>query len=180
MGSLQSCPTNPLLNVVKTNRPVVDILYCTKEADISNRDQIAGWTGLHQKVAENTLTQDDIKDISPSKIDTRDLYGQSPMWTACNLCHFNMYELLKKNNVNLHQTDNQKRNLLHAIASGNNHTCDIIAMDLVKNGVSLKVKDIAGNTPIDDLNYEPSIINTENDVRIRNNKETLRMLNLFN
>jgi hypothetical protein len=88
------------------------------------------------------------------------IYEISYIWTACNLCNESAYKILEMKGVDLHQVDNQKRSLLHAIASGNNPQCISIADRLIRSGVRYEDKDVLGHTVFDNLNAFPFLHNT--------------------
>lgn len=172
--SSQSSTKNTLLG--KHKRSMTDILWAKPSSTISREDNDAGWTQFHQKVYKGDLSSEDIADLPKDQIDVRDRFGQSPMWIACAQCNSRLYKLLRDNGSDLKQKDIQERSLAHAIASGNSRNCASIAVDLVEHGVSFTDKDIMGNTPIEDLRHENSIVNYETDILNNNRRLTLAHL----
>ncbi|BCS83730.1 putative ankyrin repeat protein [Cotonvirus japonicus] len=171
-----------------TERSFIDILYVGKAVHIVKTDhKAAGWTMAHELALRDDLQLHSSDFIfcakkgdhldSPSQIDVRDNFGQTPMWVACSACNYDNYLFLKNCGADLHQKDVQYRSLLHAAASGVSMKCLDIVKDLVKNGVDLHQKDVLGNTPIDDFKHENNVINYQTQFYLKNRKLVLSFLN---
>ena len=165
----------------KTKRPATDILYYGNAAAITETNPDAGWTQLHQKAYDNSLSFSDLYDLTngnaqtllTNEIDLYDEYGQTPLWWACSKCNIDAYHLLKFFGSNLKQKDYQDRTLMHAITSGSSYMCKKIAIDLYKNGISIDDMDILKSTPIE---YLRELTNPYDDRREKNMQDTLNAL----
>lgn len=155
--------TKQILDELKQSRPI-DFKY------FDAIDQVGGWTNLHQKAYEGNLTADDIEDLTAEELDTKDGFGQTPLFWAIESGQINVVRLLLEKGADPKQTDNLGRTLFHVT------TNPALVPILMRYGVEYMKPDKFGKTAIDELNRHSNVYNYDTDIEFKNKQKVLESI----